>query len=65
MAGCNAQITVYVERGFSYREHKTRCGSTGVDGYPQFCDKCEKKYNNVNWKQEARDNGEAWDETER
>ena len=42
--GCGKVISVYVPRGWDYREIKRECGSTGHDGGINQCDECESKY---------------------
>jgi len=62
MAGCGKAITQIVPTRYSAKEVPATCGQTGYYGYPLFCDECEKLYAGVDWKEEARLNGEAWDE---
>ena len=62
MVGCNVEITVYVPTKYSHKPVKTRCGSTGIYGDPNFCDKCEKHYAGRNWRREAEENGERYDD---
>lgn len=60
--GCGRGIVVYVQRGFTDRAIVTRCGSTGPQGYPQFCDACEGQYADRDWRREAIEAGENFDE---
>lgn len=39
---CQNMVTQYVPRGYSVREVKTRCGSTGQHGEMLLCDGCTK-----------------------
>ena len=62
MPGCNAAITQMVPTRYHYKEVPAKCGQTGIDGYPLFCDECEPKYVGRNWRREAEENGEQWDD---
>ena len=62
MTGCGVQISIYVPRGYSYKEVKVKCGSTGLDGYPNFCDKCAIIHAKRDWRREAIEAGEQWDD---
>ncbi len=62
MPGCNCEIEVYVPTKYDYKAVKTRCGSTGYYGDPNFCDKCEPLYRDRNWRREAEEAGEQWDD---
>jgi hypothetical protein len=62
MAGCNKKIEQWVPRGYSGKMVPAKCGQTGIYGYPIFCDSCVSKYEDRDWRQEALENGEAWDE---
>jgi len=62
MAGCNKDLKVYVERGFSHKEITVQCGSTSPTGYPHLCVECEELYKDVDWRKEAALNGETWGE---
>jgi hypothetical protein len=62
MAGCRKEIQVFVPRGYDYKEITTRCGSTGYYGYPDFCEDCALKYQDRDWKREAEEAGERWDD---
>ena len=62
MPGCGELLETFVPRGFSYKAIKVKCGSTGPDGYPQFCDSCAVKYAKRDWRKEAEEAGEQWDE---
>ena len=63
MAGCNTPMEVYVPKDkWNYKPITVHCGNTSHTGYPYFCYKCTKKYKNVDWKREAIEAGETWDE---
>ena len=64
MAGCNKELQVYVERGYTYKEITVRCGNTSPHGNPWLCDACAKKLKDVDWRREAIEAGETWDEDE-
>ena len=38
---CKNTVKRMVPRGYDYREHEYRCGSTGIDGNPVWCSECE------------------------
>lgn len=60
--GCGREIEVTVPTRFSCKLVKTRCGSTGIHGYPQFCDTCAPKYADRDWRREAIEAGENFDD---
>ena len=62
MAGCGKQLEVYVPRGYDYRQITVSCGNTSPHGTPWLCDSCAKKYKDVDWRREAIEAGENWDE---
>lgn len=64
MAGCQKEIVQYVLTRYSYKEVSAYCGQTGINGYPLFCEDCEKKYEDVNWRKLALENGENWGDEE-
>jgi hypothetical protein len=37
---CDAEVIQYVSRGFSTKEVKSRCGTTGQHGDTLLCDEC-------------------------
>ena len=37
---CNAEVVRYVETMYSFREVKSKCGQTDVDGGRVLCDAC-------------------------
>ena len=61
--GCyDEKVTVFVPRGYGYKEVEYRCGNTGIDGFPVLCDKCAKKHEQTNWREEAALDGENIDD---
>ncbi len=42
--GCGVEMTVFVPRGYGYKEIKVRCGSTAHDGGVNQCEDCEKRH---------------------
>lgn len=40
--GCDATVTLYVPRGYDYREIERPCGSTGPDGNVVQCERCAR-----------------------
>ncbi|MCK5138806.1 MAG: hypothetical protein KAQ85_03095 [Thermodesulfovibrionia bacterium] len=62
MAGCNKKIEVCIERGFGYKEITVRCGSTSPHGSPWLCDSCEEIHGDRDWRREAEEAGEQWDD---
>ena len=59
---CGKPMQVCVPRGYSYREYTTRCGGTSPDGSPWLCDACKEIHAGRNWRREAIEAGEQWDE---
>ena len=62
MAGCGKSIEYTIPKGYSYKTIEYKCGNTGIDGYPVFCDKCEELNKGIDWRQHAIDNGENFDD---
>jgi len=62
MAGCGAKIQVFVERGFGHREITVSCGNTSPSGNPWLCEKCERLEGHRDWRREAEEAGEQWDD---
>jgi len=62
MPGCGKRITITVPTKFSCKIIPFTCGGTGFYGYPEFCEKCAPKYAHRNWRREAEENGEQWDD---
>jgi len=58
---CGKKIEVDVPKGpYDYKTIEVKCGNTSPYGTPYQCEKCEEKNRNVNWRQEAAENGEGW-----
>jgi O-acetyl-ADP-ribose deacetylase (regulator of RNase III) len=64
MAGCGTKIPVSIPTKYSAKVIDMPCGSTGIYGYPNLCDKCEKLNAGRDWRREAIEDGENWDETD-
>jgi hypothetical protein len=64
MAGCGTRIDQVVPTQYSAKTVPAKCGQTGIYGYPIFCKACEPLYRDRDWKQEAAECGEAWDESD-
>jgi hypothetical protein len=64
MAGCGKKLQVFVPRGWDYREITVKCGNTSPHGSPYLCDKCEEIHAGRDWRREAIEAGEAWDEND-
>ena len=62
MAGCNVDVEYTIPKGWGYKTLTYKCGNTGIDGYPVLCDDCKVKYRDVDWREEARLNGENFDD---
>jgi hypothetical protein len=68
--GCGKSIEVDIPKGFSYKTITVKCGSTGIDGYPNLCEECEKKKQKespsgdwrYDYKNACIENGENFDE---
>jgi hypothetical protein len=39
---CANQVSVWVSRGYGYKEVKTACGNTGLYGEQMLCDECRQ-----------------------
>jgi hypothetical protein len=60
---CGDRIKVYVETGtFETKEITVKCGSTSPSGNPWLCDKCARIHKDRNWRKEAEEAGETWEE---
>lgn len=57
---CGKAITVYVPRGYDYREITVKCGSTSPSGEPWLCEKCKRIHAGRDWRREAIEAGETW-----
>jgi hypothetical protein len=62
MPGCGKEIEVVVPTKYATKMVKTTCGSTGYYGYPNFCEPCAEKYAHRDWRREAEEAGEQWEE---
>lgn len=62
--GCGKAIEQYVPTKYSGKMVPAVCGQTGIYGYPIFCDDCAPKYEGRDWRKEAEEAGETWDEEE-
>jgi hypothetical protein len=40
---CKTRVIQYVPKGYDYKAVSLVCGSTGIQGEPLFCEKCEPK----------------------
>lgn len=50
---CENKVTVYIPKGYGYKEVKMKCGNTGPNGELLMCDVCEtrnKKQYPQGWK---------------
>ena len=59
---CGDKIEVMAERGYDYKEITVRCGNTSPSGNPFLCTTCERRHAGRNWRREAEEAGESWDE---
>lgn len=59
---CGKEIKEWVPRGYGYVEITVKCGSTSPSGEPWLCEDCEKIHAGRDWRREAEENGEQWDE---
>jgi O-acetyl-ADP-ribose deacetylase (regulator of RNase III) len=62
--GCGKKIDITIPTKYSAKILQMPCGSTGIYGYPNLCEECEKKNEGRDWRREAREAGEYWDEDE-
>jgi hypothetical protein len=62
MAGCGKTVDYTVPTRYSSKIVAYQCGATGIGGYPVFCPECEKKYAGRDWRREAIEAGENFDE---
>lgn len=61
MKSCGKPIQIVIPRGYSYKEITVKCGSTGIDGYPNLCDECEKEFDSQEYRQACAENNENID----
>lgn len=59
---CGKEIQVYVHSGFTSREITVSCGNTSPSGFPWLCERCEIADRDRDWRREALEAGENWDE---
>ena len=59
---CGKKIEVYVPKGYDYKAIMVSCGSTSPSGNPYLCEQCEKIHAGRDWRREAEEAGERWDE---
>jgi len=64
MAGCDKPMEVYIPKGWDYKAITVRCGNTSPSGNPYLCEQCAEKYAGRNWRAEAIEAGETWEEDE-
>lgn len=64
MTGCGIEIEVHVPKGYDYKAITVSCGNTSPDGTPWLCDRCAKANIGRDWRREAIEAGETWDEDE-
>ena len=62
MAGCNKEMQENVPKGYDYVQITVRCGNTSPSGYPWLCEDCAAKNAGRDWRREAIEAGETWDE---
>jgi hypothetical protein len=62
MPGCGKGITQVVPTRFDYKQVPATCGQTGYYGDPIFCADCAPKYKDRDWRREAEEAGERYDE---
>lgn len=62
MPGCGKMTEQVVPTKFSSKIVPIRCGDTGIHGDPVFCDICAPKYADRDWRREAEENGERYDD---
>ena len=59
---CGKEMQVFIEKGYSHKEITVRCGNTSPTGYPYLCQSCEKVNAHRDWRREAIEAGENFDE---
>lgn len=59
---CGIRFEVYVPKGYDYKAIMVKCGSTSPTGYPWLCEKCEKLHEGRDWRREAIEAGENFDD---
>lgn len=59
---CGDKIKVYVPTEFDVKEITVKCGNTSPSGIPWLCEECTVIHKDRNWRKEAEDAGETWEE---
>ena len=59
---CGKKMVAYVKSGWDYKEITVRCGSTSPTGEPYLCEKCTEVHAGRDWRREAEEEGETWEE---
>jgi len=59
---CWKPIKVWVSSGYDYKEITVKCGNTSPYGDPWLCPECEKLCSGRDWRREAEEMGETWEE---
>ena len=59
---CGKDIEVTVESGFDAKVITVQCGNTSPSGNPWMCKDCTKIHGHRNFRQEAAENNEPWEE---
>ena len=44
MGRCKNKVSQFIPRSFGYKEVKSPCGSTGIDGRGLMCDECQERF---------------------
>lgn len=61
-SGCGKAIDQVVPTKYSAKLVPAKCGQTGIYGAPIFCEACEKLNEGRNWRREAIEDGENFDD---
>jgi len=59
---CGKKMQVFVPSGLDVKEITVRCGNTSPSGAPWLCSECEQTHGHRNWRREALEAGEQWEE---
>ena len=59
---CGEKIEVSVQTKYSAKIITVRCGNTSPFGDPWLCDKCAEIHAGRDWRREAIEAGEQWDD---
>lgn len=60
--GCGKEIDVTIPTRYSAKTIKMHCGNTGIDGYPEFCEECAVFNAGRDFRREAIEAGENFDD---